>query len=1215
MNAFGHLLEGVFNWVVQTSWQAAVLAGLILLAQSGLKKRLSPGWRYGLWLLLLARLLMPTVPQSALSIFNLTKSLPIQAPRTDLVTLPAPRETALPPIAPVANVPISAVTQPGSEPTVDLSAPASVPVPLQPTVAVSLSTKLDWNQVVLGLWLTGVGYFGASLLWTNWRFRVRLARHVEVNDESVISLLQECLKSYRLRESVRLVETTEVTSPAVYGFRHKWLLLPRGIFEQFSRPELRCIFLHELAHLKRGDLGVNFLVSVLQVIHWFNPILWFAWLRMRADRELATDALALARVGAGQEIPYGETILKVLTGFAAKPALTTLVGIVESKAQLAERLSAIARPGKPWKWTAAAVAMVIACVGLTRARTQPMEGVALKSFFAGLIPTTEIPNLERPATRPAVTNGPTLKVTVLDAETGEPVSKAEVLAPNQSGIWGTSENAPHWFTGTNGTVIVHLGELPDDPLQQIHWFSMSVRHSDYAPRGFSWLGKNNDARLGIKDDLTVRLKRGVAVGGMVIDEAGKPLPGIHVHLHGSAYWAGSRQEYPEYWSDSMDRSPVLTDQNGHWSANGFPKDLDYVVLTLSHPDGMSELFSYAPGLPGLPGTEQNSFLIQNPGKPLNLRDLIAGNLVLRHASGATVSGIVLDSSGIPLIGVSIKARSGSSHLRGPLEAKTDAHGKFSFSHVQSHQLMITASANDLAITSKVVDVSQTNDQIRIVLPPVQPLQIQVENGNGKPLAGAIVTKDFYRSEGHLLDYSGQTDLNGMVTWTNAPLGNFALLTTDPKSKVQQKIKVSPGQRRITFKLREGLATEIHVNARAHDPQTGVPVTLTSVRFQTADHEGFITGQREALGQDQLVISASQFRPFGAYPMFQLEVLANGYKRYVTEWRDFDEGDWSLDLALDRLQPSHRSLLLPDGSPADYATIWTRFETRSKLFIHSALGLLGQGLKQDHAGADGGFDIPDEPDEATVIFTHDRGFLSTTVAALKAKSTAQLHAFGSIEGVLRIAGKPVRGVKVHLLTRWRIGHADYAADLEDLTAADGSFIIKGIPEGDYRLFRLAERQHGNQIEDHPFPITIRPGEELKFDYSNPGRPVIGRAAVDHSNVSVDWQKDHQSLTLKLPNLPALAFGDYASVESFRAACEKVQSSDEYLKIIREARTYALAFSPDGSFRAEDVPPGTYLLRIEGDNALVPFVREIVVPPGDEPFDLGKLTLTAKEATAK
>src|SRR5208282_4923570 len=94
MNALGAVERG-FGWLLQTSWQAAVLAGLILAAQLLLRKKLSPAWRHGLWFLLLVRLLMPMTPSSALSIFNLAKA-PRPAVMTKPVTVAPPAAVSLP---------------------------------------------------------------------------------------------------------------------------------------------------------------------------------------------------------------------------------------------------------------------------------------------------------------------------------------------------------------------------------------------------------------------------------------------------------------------------------------------------------------------------------------------------------------------------------------------------------------------------------------------------------------------------------------------------------------------------------------------------------------------------------------------------------------------------------------------------------------------------------------------------------------------------------------------------------------------------------------------------------------------------------------------------------------------------------------------------------------------------------------------------------------
>jgi hypothetical protein len=158
-------------------------------------------------------------------------------------------------------------------------------------------------------------------------------------------------------------------------------LLPEGFPERFSTEELRCIFMHELAHIKRGDLGVNWLVSVLRVVHWFNPILWLAWARMRADREMATDALVLSHGAEIERIAYGETILKIVENFAQRTAQPGLVGVAEGKAGLRERLLAISTFGRVrvWRWAAVVVAIIVAWVGMTSAEQTDPPQVAAKA--------------------------------------------------------------------------------------------------------------------------------------------------------------------------------------------------------------------------------------------------------------------------------------------------------------------------------------------------------------------------------------------------------------------------------------------------------------------------------------------------------------------------------------------------------------------------------------------------------------------------------------------------------------------------------------------------------------------------------------------------------------------------------------------------------------------------------------------------------------------
>jgi beta-lactamase regulating signal transducer with metallopeptidase domain len=377
-------MERFFGWLFQTTWQAAVIAGIILLAQFLLRNRLSPAWRHGLWFLLVARLLMPMTPPSAVSVFNLAKWARPQAMPAPLAPAAAARAERSAPVvswrpngppAQAAAAPqlrSEAIFGPGLAGAPD-TAPATAGAP--PAVK-----PKDWMAAGAWAWFAGALVLAVRFLWLNHCFRRRLAGSAPVSDEPLRRLFKECAERLGVKGRVLVIETEEVDSPAVYGVGRKRLLLPGSLRQELSAEELRHVLLHELAHIKRRDPELNWLVSILQILHWFNPVLWFAFARIRADRELATDDLALAHTEQGERNSYGETILKVLEGLTQRRVLAGLVGIGESQAQLKERFRAIARgsAGPRWRWAACAVAVVIAGTALTNGREEgPNKGVNL----------------------------------------------------------------------------------------------------------------------------------------------------------------------------------------------------------------------------------------------------------------------------------------------------------------------------------------------------------------------------------------------------------------------------------------------------------------------------------------------------------------------------------------------------------------------------------------------------------------------------------------------------------------------------------------------------------------------------------------------------------------------------------------------------------------------------------------------------------------------
>ena len=449
------------------SLKAGVLVLFVLMIQWVFRCQLTSRWRSALWLLVVARLLLPVSFGSALSVFNLLPSLNEAAHvKTPFVRGIAPLIDAegVPDQATILNPAVSAPF-PASQRQPNLPNPPPTPRLTSQTVSETVPTRkpaaaaitvdpkrmapraFPWTVLAFGVWAAGALGLGTHLLVVSRRMARRFAPTFPVQDPMVLALLAECRKKMRLPGCVALAESAGITTPAIHGIFRPCLLLPAGC--AFSLDELRFIFLHELAHVKRRDLPLNWLVAFLQVVHWFNPLLWLGFSRLHLDRELACDAMALEAAGPDQNKEYGRTVLRLLDSLTERPTVPGWVGVLEDRRQLQQRIRMIAAyaPGRQWSGLSMLLLAALGLGGLTDAKSpSPGAGKVVESRPATSVGQTHLNVTNRPSglisladvkspalgsgkaveasiaaryfpPRPAVTNASAVKVTVLDAET------------------------------------------------------------------------------------------------------------------------------------------------------------------------------------------------------------------------------------------------------------------------------------------------------------------------------------------------------------------------------------------------------------------------------------------------------------------------------------------------------------------------------------------------------------------------------------------------------------------------------------------------------------------------------------------------------------------------------------------------------------------------------------------------------------------------------
>src|SRR5664279_4740202 len=349
-------------WLLKASCQAAVLILLVLAVQWAFGRRLSPRWRYGLWLLVVVRLALPWTMPSSVSVFNLLNLPNASAAVAKLSATPKAQGFLAP----------SAAVVPAAR---HREAAAGTPATTAPGFSVSLSH-------LLLVWAAGAIALAVCLVFTHYRLARKVTLCRPLIDARLMNLLEDCKQAMGLRVPVTLVETAAVGSPSLFGFVRPRLLLPVGLTREFSHEELRYVFLHELSHIKRQDILTGWLMTALQILHWFNPLVWLAFHRMRVDRELACDALALSYAKEEENQPYGRTIIKLLEGFGCSTWAPSMAGTVEHKNQMKERINMIAKFRRTNQWPALAGVLFIALglVTLTDAQTgEKKSGQAAES--------------------------------------------------------------------------------------------------------------------------------------------------------------------------------------------------------------------------------------------------------------------------------------------------------------------------------------------------------------------------------------------------------------------------------------------------------------------------------------------------------------------------------------------------------------------------------------------------------------------------------------------------------------------------------------------------------------------------------------------------------------------------------------------------------------------------------------------------------------------
>ena len=280
----------VLNILLEITIYSGILFCAIMLLKLCFQNRMSPFLHFAIWGLLLVRLLMPVTLESSVQLIRIPAEASIKTVNQ------IPKSSAVPTLNTDTYYPAKAHQQTNlSDQTQNAATPpAEIKNTTMTQQAVSLSTEI----ILLAIWLAGaaIGVLYLAALYVLLRSRIK--RNAQKPTQHLNILFNEVKTELSIKRNVKIIGQCEYGTPAILF--PNIVLMPVGTVMSMSDDEVKFVLRHELMHFKRRDHITGLLLSFLNAVYWFNPIVWLASRQIQADMETACDS-AVVRHFSGEE--------------------------------------------------------------------------------------------------------------------------------------------------------------------------------------------------------------------------------------------------------------------------------------------------------------------------------------------------------------------------------------------------------------------------------------------------------------------------------------------------------------------------------------------------------------------------------------------------------------------------------------------------------------------------------------------------------------------------------------------------------------------------------------------------------------------------------------------------------------------------------------------------------------------------------------------------
>jgi beta-lactamase regulating signal transducer with metallopeptidase domain len=295
--------------LIHALWQGLALAALAAMVMAASRR---PSVRYGIAVGAIA--LMLAAPLA--TFFVLVKPVPVTDAGISMPAVP-PMAFSAAPAAPGMGVAL-ALEMPSRLAASDVLSPNTLP----------------W---LVGAWLLGVALFSLRLAGGFLLLERRRRKQSAALSPRIQAMCRELQRQLGLDRAIRYLACDWLQAPAVIGWIRPIVFLPISALTGLNEEQLRAVIAHELAHIRRLDAFVNLFQMLVETLLFYHPAIWWLNRRIRAERELCCDEIAVSLTG--NRLEYARALTRM-----AEWEKAPILAMAANRGSLSERVFHVIEP-------------------------------------------------------------------------------------------------------------------------------------------------------------------------------------------------------------------------------------------------------------------------------------------------------------------------------------------------------------------------------------------------------------------------------------------------------------------------------------------------------------------------------------------------------------------------------------------------------------------------------------------------------------------------------------------------------------------------------------------------------------------------------------------------------------------------------------------------------------------------------------------------------